>query len=132
MDFIDPKQFRAAYAQGKSMVESPKYRQGGVRYLLSVLEHLEINRDEQGAWRLANCYEKRLVNLIRIPSLTEAMDISKRLITKRKELESELAQNHDEDFPGEYDTSSAPVRSRIFREPQGWLCPIDHIAAGND
>lgn len=132
MEFRDAAQFREAYRRGQSMMESPKHRQGGLRYLLSVLEYLEVNKDEKWFWWLANRYEKRLVNLIRIPSLAEAMDVSKRLITKRKELESELTDNYNEDFPGEYDTTSFPTRSRIFREPQGWLCPIDHIAMGLD
>ncbi len=144
------------------MLEDPKHRQGGLRYLLSVLEHPEVARDAKGAWWLANRHEERLVNLICIPSLAEAMDVSKRLITKQQELEKALVDvrkeaelrirkqkmrserpsakqneplpenNYNEDFPGEYDTSSSPARSRIFREPQGLLCPIDHIAAGND
>jgi hypothetical protein len=130
MELMDAEQFREAYRRGKSMLEDPRHRRGGLRYLIAVLEHLEVNKDEKGAWWLANHYEKRTVNLIRIPSLAEAMDVSNRLITKQKELRDELVDNHNEDFAGEYDTSSFPVRSRIFREPQGWLCPIDHIAEG--
>lgn len=86
VDFRDAKQFRAAYAQGKSMLESPKDRQDGLRHLLSVLEHLEVARDQGGVWWLANRYGNRLVNLICITSLAEAMDVSKRLITKQQEL----------------------------------------------
>ena len=156
------QQFRDAYRQGKRMLENPKQREDGLRHLLLVLEHLEVTKDEKGAWWLANRIGGQTVALLstlsrspkgwtcRMPDheaarveegtereaqrgavrRPEAEEKEKQVLAKLREPTPENKFN--EDFPGEYDTGSYPIRSRIFREPQGYLCPIDHIAGGLD
>ena len=100
MEFRNAQQFRAAYPQGKTMLENPKQREDGLRHLLLVQEHLEVTKDEKGAWWLANRIGGQTVGLIYIKSLAEAMDVSKRLITKQQELKKELRERHNEAYAG--------------------------------
>jgi len=115
MEFWTAEKFRQAYQRGKEMMENPTYRQAGIRHLLSVLRNLEVNKDAKGIWWLACRMDERPVNnLIQIASLAEAMDVSKRLISKQKELSEELV---GEDFPGEYDIDHS---HQIFPHGKRW------------